>query len=256
MKQLWSLLLLLVIAGCGGSVDSPQAPVEKGNPSKMEKPAKVVSSGIVGVVRGKITFTGEVPERQPISMAADAVCAARYQDDVALTENLLVGSDQSVANVFVYIKSGLEGQTFKVPSQPVVLDQDGCRYHPHVLGLQAGQPLQIINSDSTLHNVHSLAENQRQFNLGMPIPNMRTTKKFDVPEVMVKLKCDVHPWMHAYIGVVAHPFFAVTSADGTFEIGDLPVGTYTVAVWHEELGAEEQQIEVSEASPRVANFVF
>ena len=129
-------------------------------------------------------------------------------------------------------------------------------YRPHVLGLQVGQPLQIINSDATLHNVHSLAKNQPQFNLGMPIPNMRMTKKFNVPEVMVKFKCDVHPWMNAYIGVMAHPFYAVTSADGNFELAELPVGQYTVAAWHEKLGGREEKIEVSEAGPSVINFVF
>ncbi|MBI4000033.1 MAG: carboxypeptidase regulatory-like domain-containing protein [Candidatus Omnitrophica bacterium] len=142
-----------------------------------------------------------------------------------------------------------------MPTIPITLDQKGCQYHPHVLGVQVGQPFEMVNSDPTLHNIHSLAEKSAQFNLGMPIENMRLKKKFENPEIMVKLKCDVHPWMSAYIGVLSHPFFSVSGSDGAFEIKDLPAGEYTIEAWHEKYGTQTQKITVGEESA-TADFTF
>ena len=149
----------------------------------------------------------------------------------------------------------MEGQTFPAPPEPVTIDQLGCQYHPHVFGIQVGQTLQILNSDNTLHNIHSLAEKNKQFNLGMPIQGMKLTKKFDQPEVMTKLKCDVHPWMHAYIGVLPHPFYGTTGEDGTFEIKELPPGEYTLEALHEKYGTQTQKVTVGEGS-QTADFTF
>ncbi len=208
-----------------------------------------------GAITGTVKFSGTPPQNEVISMSADPVCASLHSGPVQ-TETVLVNSDGTLKNVFVYVKEGLAGKTFPAPATPVTIDQKGCRYTPHVLGIQVGQPLEIINSDNTLHNVHSLAEKSKQFNLGMPLQGMKLTKKFEVPEVMVKLKCDVHPWMSAYIGVLDHPFFSVTNGAGTFEIKDLPAGDYTIEAWHEKYGAQTQSVTVAEDSPASVDFAF
>ena len=162
----------------------------------------------------------------------------------------------TLKNVFVYVQEGLEGKTFPTPAAPVTLDQKGCWYAPHVFGIQVGQPLEIVNSDNTLHNVHSLSGKSKQFNLGMPIQGMKLTKKFENPEIMVKFKCDVHPWMHAYAGVLNHPYFSVTGTDGAFEIKDLAAGSYAIEVWHEKYGVQTQTVTVTEEVPAAVDFTF
>lgn len=206
-------------------------------------------------VTGSVKFSGTAPEREPISMAADPTCSAAHPDPV-LSENVVVNDNGTLRNVFVYVKEGLEGKTFPVPTAPVTMDQKGCQYNPHVFGIQVGQPLEIINSDNTLHNVHSLAEKSKQFNLGMPLQGMKVTKKYESPEVMAKFKCDVHPWMNAYAGVLTHPFFAASGADGTFAIKDLPAGSYVIEAWHEQYGAQTQNITVADGVPATVEFTF
>lgn len=206
-------------------------------------------------VTGKVSFTGTAPEPQKVDMGADPTCASLHSEPV-FDESVLKNADGTLQNVFVYVKQGLEGKTFPAPSAAAVLDQAGCHYTPHVTGVQVGQKLQIANSDSTLHNVHGMPTQSKEFNLGMPIQGMKLDRTFDKPEVMVKFKCDVHPWMHAYVGVLEHPFFGVTGANGTFEIKDLPPGTYTLEAWHEKLGTQTQEITVTEGAPASADFTF
>ncbi|MBI4395242.1 MAG: hypothetical protein HY583_03485 [Candidatus Omnitrophica bacterium] len=207
-----------------------------------------------GIISGKVNFTGTPPVNEQISMNADPVCASLHSEPV-YAETVLVNENGTLRNVFVYVKEGLESQTFPVPSESVTIDQKGCHYVPHVFGIQAGQTLEILNSDATLHNIHALPQKNKQFNLGMPIQGMKLTKKFEVPEVMAKFKCDVHPWMNAYIGVLAHPFFGVTGRDGTFEIKNLPAGEYTIEAWHEKYGVQEQKVTVAE-EPVNVEFTF
>ncbi len=207
--------------------------------------------GFAADVTGTVKFSGTAPEREPLSMAADPTCLAAHPDPV-LSENVIVNSNGTLRNVFVYVKEGLQEQTAPAPTTPVTLDQKGCQYSPHVFGIQVGQPLEIINSDNTLHNVHSLAEKSKQFNLGMPLQGMKVTKKYESPEIMAKFKCDVHPWMNAYAGVLNHPFFAVTGEDGSFTIKDLPPGSYVLEAWHEQYGTQTQNITV----PGAAEFTF
>lgn len=208
-----------------------------------------------GTVSGKVTFSGTAPEAATIDMAADPACAALHTEPLK-SEEVVVNADGTLKNVFVYIKTGLEGQTFTAPAEPVVIDQKGCHYVPHVTGVMVGQDVQLVNSDSTLHNVHAMPEKSKPFNLGMPIPNMKLKKKFDQPEVMVKMKCDVHPWMGAYVGVLPHPFYSVTGDAGTFEIKDLPAGTYTLEAWHEKYGVQTQQITVDASGSVTADIAF
>jgi plastocyanin len=212
------------------------------------------ASALAGTIAGSIQFSGTAPKPEVLSMNADPTCFAAHSEPV-LSESVVVNSNGTLKNVFVYVKEGLEGQSFEVPQEFVVLDQNGCRYSPHVLGAQVGQAVQIINSDATLHNVHSLAENNKQFNLGMPIQGMKLKKKFSVSEVMVKVKCDVHPWMNAYVGVLEHPYFSVSGNDGTFQISNLPAGDYVLEVWHETYGTQTQSVTVGDGEVN-ADFAF
>ncbi len=208
-----------------------------------------------GTVTGKVNFTGTAPQMEKILMAADPVCSSLHPEPVS-EETVLVNNTGTLKNVFVYVKEGLEGKTFPAPTTPVTINQTGCQYHPHVFGIQVGQPLELINNDSTLHNVHSLAEKSKQFNLGMPLQGMKLTKKFENSEIMVKFKCDVHPWMNAYIGVLTHPYYNVSGDEGTFEIKDLPAGDYVIEAWHEKYGTQTQNITVTEDTPAQVEFTF
>lgn len=215
----------------------------------------ISSQAFAGSVSGTVKFSGTAPENEILSMAADPTCVAAHKEPVR-AETVVVNSNGTLKNVFVYVKEGLAGKTFPAPAETVTIDQKGCQYHPHVFGIQVGQNLEIINSDSTLHNVHSLAEQSKQFNLGMPIQGMKLKKKFEAPEIMVKLKCDVHPWMSAFIGVLNHPFFGVSNDSGSFEIKDLPAGEYTIEAWHEKYGAQTQKVTVADDAPVSIEFAY
>jgi hypothetical protein len=174
----------------------------------------------------------------------------------AATEDIVVGEDNALQNVFVYISHGLESRSFPAPADPVVLDQQGCRYVPHVLGIQVGQPLTIRNSDPLLHNVRGGGERNQPFNLGQPGKGMTVTRTFTAREVMVPFRCDVHGWMNAYVGVLEHPFHGVTDGSGRFSLPGLPPGTYTLAAWHETLGTQTREVTVAEGDSKKVEFTF
>ncbi|OGX07589.1 MAG: hypothetical protein A2Z88_08300 [Omnitrophica WOR_2 bacterium GWA2_47_8] len=197
-------------------------------------------------IAGKVIFEGAAPEGKQVDLSADPNCAALHPDGL-LAEEVTVNPNATLKNVFVYVKKGLEGQTFSPPEEPVILDQKGCWYEPHVFGIQVNQPLEILNSDSTLHNVHALPAENKEFNLGMPIQGMKVKKIFAKPEIMVKFKCDVHPWMASYAGVLEHPFFSVTNEEGIFEIKGLPAGSYVIETWHEKYGIQSQNVSLAAA---------
>ena len=247
------VLLALVVAcgGGGGGEESSSAPAESAAPSETAAPA---ASGPAGTVTGTITLEGEPPEMEVIQMSADPYCARAHSEPVK-QEFVIVGEGGTLANVFVYVKSGVQG-SYPPPSEPVVLDQQGCIYKPHVFGIQAGQPLEVRNDDDTLHNIHAMPKNNKEFNIGQPIKGLKTEKTFENPEVMVPFKCDVHKWMNAYAGVVAHPFFAVTKADGSFSIPNLPPGDYVLEAWHEKLGTKEMNVTVEPSGTVEANMTF
>lgn len=213
------------------------------------------AAGFAGSISGKANFTGTAPAPEKISMDADPTCMSFHSEPV-MNPEVTVNSNNTLKNVFVYVKEGLEGKTFEAPAEKFSLDQKGCTYTPRVFGIQIGQGLEIINSDSTLHNVHGMPAQSKEFNIGMPIQGMKLTRKFDAPEVMVKFKCDVHPWMRAYAGVLTHPYFSVTGEDGSYKIENLPAGTYVVEAWHEKFGVQTQSLTVDEAGAQTADFGF
>lgn len=209
-------------------------------------------------ISGKITFDGTPPKQKKIKTDADPKCSEMHADSPLLTEEVVVNSDGTLRNVFVYIKSGLAGKTYEPPKTPVVLHQEGCQYVPHVFGMMARQPLKVVNDDETLHNIHAMpqAEGNKEFNQGQPNKGMEMTRTFASPEIMVHFKCDVHPWMSAYVGVMSNPFYSVTGDNGTFSLKGLPAGEYDVAAWHEKYGEQVQKIKVGDGEAKTIDFKF
>jgi len=207
-----------------------------------------------GDVTGKISFSGNAPKPARIMMNADPVCVKQHKTPV-VGEEVVVNTNGTLKNVLVYVKEGLGSRKFDPPAGKLEFEQKGCQYTPHVLGIQVGQELEIVNSDPTLHNVHSLSKENAQFNVAQPKQGMRLTKKFDKPEVF-KVKCEVHTWMGAYIGVFGHPYFAVTSDDGSFKLKNLPAGDYTIEAWHEKYGTQTMKVKVAAGGAATADFKF
>ena len=241
------LIATVILSACGGNPENaaPATPAPTVSP---------VDAATAGNIAGKIVFEGAAPKPGVVRMDSDPNCV---QPGVTSTdETVLVGSDGALQNVFVYVKDGLGNLRFPVPAQPIVLDQKGCHYVPHVLGVQVGQNVEILNSDNTLHNVHAVAKANQEFNMGQPLPGIKHTHQFSTREVMVPFKCDVHPWMQAWVGVLDHPYFAVTGADGSFSLQGLPPGTYTIEAWHESLGTQTQTVTIGEKESKDVQFSF
>ncbi|MBI3006635.1 MAG: carboxypeptidase regulatory-like domain-containing protein [Ignavibacteriales bacterium] len=209
---------------------------------------------VAGDVTGKVSFEGKPGAPVRLRMDADKFCAMAHKEAV-LSEELVVNKNGTLKNVLIYIKEGVGGKKFDIPKTPVVFDQKGCIYMPHVLGVMAGQELQVKNSDRTLHNVHALPKVNQGFNQGQPVPGMMK-KNFQKPEAPFKVKCEVHSWMGAYIGVFSHPYFAVTGDDGSFTIKGLPAGEYTVEAWHEKYGTQTLKVKVDATGKATANFSY
>lgn len=206
-------------------------------------------------ISGKVAFEGDAPKAKKLKMDADPQCAGMHADKPATSEEVVVNANGTLKNVFVYVKSGVTG-TYEAPKTPVMIDQHGCQYRPHVFGMQVKQMLVIKNSDDTLHNIHALPNNNEEFNKGQPATSADLKKTFLKADVMVKFKCDVHPWMTAYVGVLEHPFYAVTGDDGTFSIKGLPAGDYEVEAWHEKYGVQTAKLKVGAGEAKTADFKF
>jgi plastocyanin len=243
LRPLAAVAFLTVLAACGGS-DSPGPPAD----------AKRVDVSKAGTVSGRVMLAGAVPANLPVRMSSDPYCSAQHPNGASF-ENYL-GANGGLDNVFVYVKDGLGTYYFDPPAEPVVLDQQGCQYRPHVLGVQTGQKVVIKNSDDTFHNVHALAQANPEFNAGQPMKLITTERIFLKREVMMPFKCDVHGWMQAYLGVLEHPYFAVTRDGGTFKLENLPAGTYTVEAWHEKLGTQTQTVTLNEKESKPLTFTF
>ncbi len=204
---------------------------------------KIISMGLIAVfsigaitageIKGRVKFIGKGPKAKRIRMDADPVCAASHKE-AARAESFIVDANGNLANVIVYLK-GVKYDG-KAPSNEVIIDQKGCIYSPHVLGVQAGQPVKILNSDATMHNIHGLPKVNKEFNFGMPKSLKEKSIVFDKSEDVFVIKCDVHPWMKSYTQVFDHPYFAVSGTDGSFSIPNVPDGTYEAVAWQERLG--------------------
>jgi len=218
-------------------------------------PAAAAVSADAATLTGLVKFEGAAPKMPNIQMSADPYCQSQHTSAPATEEDVVAGPGGELANVFVYIKD-IKGN-FAAPSTPVVIDQKGCQYHPHVNAVMVGQTLEIKNDDATLHNVHAMPVVNSQFNVGQPVQGMVSPQHLDKPEMTpFKIKCDVHGWMKSYMAVMPHPFYSVSQANGTFTISNLPPGQYTVVAWHEKYGQQEQQVTVGAKESKALNFTF
>jgi len=246
------VLFVVLAAACGSPSPEPgSSPAATPEPAPAAAPAPLPGES---TITGTVKYEGTAEKPRVVRMDSDPLC---MPEGPQTSEVLIVGPGNGLQNAFVYVKDGLGSEhKFTAPRTPVVLDQKGCKYSPHVFGVQVGQPVTILNSDPTLHNVHAVPKANTEFNFGQATKGMKTTRMFDKPEVMVPFRCDVHGWMAAYGGVLAHPYYAVSKADGTFEIKGLPAGTYTVEVWHERLGTQTTKVTVDGKSSATANVAF
>ncbi|MCC6992129.1 MAG: carboxypeptidase regulatory-like domain-containing protein [Acidobacteria bacterium] len=233
---------------CGGG-NAPASSADTGAATTLD-PAST------GPVTGRVVLAGTPPAAQTIRVDGDKTCATLVPGAERKTESYVVGDGGTLANVFVYVKTGLEGRSFPVPSEPVVVDQQRCWYTPRVVGVRVGQPFQVLNSDPLLHNVRAEAAINQPFNQGQPVQGVRYSHTFSTDEVMVALRCDVHAWMNAWVGVMNHPYFTVTGADGAFSLPNLPAGTYTVEAWHEAAGTTTGTVTVTAQGTATLDLTF
>jgi plastocyanin len=244
--------MLLVSCGGGGGETAEAPPAETPAPAAPAGATPDLSQA--GSVSGQVNFTGTQPTMARIRMGAEPTCEQKHSGPV-FSEEVAVNDNSTLRNVFVWVKTGLEQYHFETPTAPANLDQDGCIYQPHVFGVQTNQEIQIRNSDEVTHNIHPVPQNNREWNISQS-PEQEYTRSFPRPEVMVPVKCNVHPWMKTYIGVVAHPYFTVTGEDGSFTLENLPPGDYTIEAWHEKFGTQEQQVTVAPSEAAEIEFAF
>lgn len=206
-------------------------------------------------VAGKVVYEGTAPKRATLETEGDPKCHAMHADAPLKSDREVVGADGGVQWAFAYIKNPPAGD-HAVPADVAHMDQVGCAYTPHVLGVRVGQKVAIKNSDPTLHNVRGIARSNKPFNFGQPEGSAPRERIFDKTEMEIRLKCDIHSWMTGYIFAMEHPFFAVSDASGAFNISGLPSGAYTLVVWHESFGTQEVNISVNagEATPVTVTF--
>ena len=259
-----SPIVVAVIAaiGCGGAKPQEAAATVQQQEEKpivlAEAPAAVVAAAPSATgapaIKGTVKFEGTIPAAEKVKMDADPVCKQQHTTPV-MSEEVVVNSDGTLKNVFVYVKEGAKGP-FPVPAEPVILDQKGCWYSPHVFGIMVNQPFEITNSDASLHNVNAKPTVNQPFNIAQPTKGMKTTKKFTKPELSIHFKCNVHPWMKAVGHVVENTFYSVSGEDGTFAITGLVAGTYTIEAVHEKYGAQTQSVTVIDGQAASVDFIF
>lgn len=241
-----ALVLLAGSLACGGSTPAPP-PAATG---------PVVDPATAASVAVTVNFEGAAPVPVMMRLDGDPKCVVENGAGERADESILLGNGQALQNVFVYVKDGLSGHSFPIPTEPVVLDQDKCRYTPRVLGVRVGQPLAIRNSDPLLHNVRAEGKINQPFNMSTPIEGVSFNRTFATREVMVDVRCDVHAWMRAFVGVLEHPYFGTTGAEGRVALNNLPPGTYTIEAWHEQLGVKTQQITIGARESKDVSFTF
>jgi len=243
-----ALASLMLFSACSKKEENTEQ--QTSQPAQTTATAAPIDPATVASVSGTVKFTGTAPKPVKIDMSQDPGCKGTN------TSEVIVVDGGNLANAFVYVKDGLGDRTFQPPATEVELDQEGCQYHPHVLGLMTGQTLEIKNEDTTTHNVHPTPRENREWNESQPAKAPDIKKQFAREEIMMPVKCNQHPWMKMYISVVKHPFFAVTDKSGKFELKGLPPGEYTIAVVHEKLGEQTQKITVAAKDSKTVDFSY
>ena len=242
---------LLITGACNKKENTEQSSNTAAEKATAPAPAATpIDPATVATVNGTVKFDGTAPKPSKIDMSQDPACKGANE-----AENIVIASGD-LANVFVYVKDGLGSRTFDVPATAVVLDQSGCKYHPHVLGVVANQTIKIVNSDQTTHNIHPTPKDNREWNESQPPAAAPLEKTFAREEVMLPVKCNQHPWMRMFVNVTKSPFFAVTGPDGKFEIKGLPPGDYTIAFVHEKLGEQTQKVTLAAKDTKTVDATF
>jgi hypothetical protein len=259
---------VVVVAGCGGGAPAPSGGGSTGGgataPKKEAKKSSAAAEAysadkFKGSIKGVVAFDGEAPKRPKIDTSGDKNCHAMHEGDKALTkEDTALVKDGKLQNVIVHLKTGTDKYNYDTPTKAAVIDQDGCKYVPHVLAVMVDQPIEIKNSDALTHNVHGISpvKANAEFNISQANKGAVDKKKLSEPELPYTVQCDVHKWMNAKIGVFSHPFFAVTGEDGAFEIKNVPPGEYDVEAWHETLGTQAGKASVKEDGAVEVKFTF
>jgi hypothetical protein len=248
----------MLLSSCGGGTkEQSESTIPKEEATKSAAGAgAAVDEANAATVTGKVAYTGAKPAMRSIDMSANPACARAHKGEPQKSEEVLVNDNGTLRYTFVWVKEGLPQKDWAPPAGSVKLDQHGCMYQPHVLGVMTNQDIEIVNSDPTNHNIHPLPKVNREWNESQPPKGENKKKQFAREEIMIPVKCNVHPWMRAYIGVVSHPFFAVTGDDGTFTIKGLPPGTYTIGAWHEKLGPQEMKVTVAPKDSKTVDFTY
>lgn len=249
-----AVLWIVLTAGCSTTPPPPK---------QEEKAASgpvyfTVDPATAASIAGKITFKGARPRMQKLRIDEDAGCMQINKAGLFEETVLVGGKDGALANVFVYVKKGLEGKQFAppLPEQSVTIDQKSCRFAPHVLGVRVNQMIRVTNSDPVTHNIHPQPKENREWNQSQPEGSPALERRFVRPEMFVRIKCNVHSWMRAYVSVMEHPYFAVTGPDGSFEIPNLPPGDYTIEAWQEKLGTQEVQVHLEPSARQSVALTF
>ena len=248
LSVLFAVIAVFVLAGCGKKEPAEEQPAASSPAASA--PAAAIDPATAATVSGTVKFDGPAPKAAKIDMSQDPNCKGSNS-----AENVVV-ADGDLANVFVYVKEGLGNRTFAAPSEPVVLDQSGCRYHPHVLGVMAGQTVKIANSDPTTHNIHPTPKDNREWNESQAPQAPALEKTFAREEILLPVKCNQHPWMKMFISVTKSPFYAVTGPNGKFEIKGLPPGDYTLAFVHEKLGEQDVKVTLAAKDSKTLDVSF
>jgi hypothetical protein len=241
--------LAVGMMSCGSKQETSEAPAPAATAGKAVDPATA------GTITGTIKLDGTPPKMKVINMAAEPNCAKQHSDP-AMTQDVVPGDGGTLQNVVVYLKGDFSQYTFAVPTTAAQIDQKGCMYNPHVLALMANQPLTVITSDPTTHNIHPVPKNNREWNVSQPPGSPPIMQSFAHEEIAVPVKCNVHPWMKAYIAVVGSPYFQVTGKDGSFSLANVPPGTYTVSAWHESFGSSEQSVTIGPKESKAVTITF
>jgi hypothetical protein len=237
------VVVLSALVGCGGGDDAP--------PARTPTPLDTATTGRIDAT---VRFTGTVPAMHALDMGGFAECLAQHPTP-ASSGDVIVGNG-AVENAFVYLKEGLGDRVFAIPETPVVIDQKGCLYVPRVVGAQAWQPIEFLNSDPTLHNVHGQPKNSEAWNVALSRKGVERTIRVPTEEVMISVRCDLHPWMQGWIGVLDHPYFGVTGADGSVTLENVPPGDYVIAAWHERFGTREAKVTLAPSGTATTTLTF
>jgi plastocyanin len=225
---------------------------EAAKPARQPTPLDLSTTGTIS---GQVRFDGPVPAQGVLQLGGWSECAAQHPGGNPPAGDVLV-NDGKLQNAVVYVKEGLGDRVFVVPTEPLVIDQKGCVFLPRIAGAQVDQPLRLLNSDMMAHNVHGLPKNSAQWNFSLGVKGTSRTISVSKPETMIEIKCDIHPWMRAYLGVFDHPYFALSGTDGAFSLKNLPPGEYTVAAWHERFGTQTQKVTLGAKETQEITFTF